>query len=177
MKITLGVAGSIAAYKAADIINRLKEEHQINVVMTNSATKFITPLTLEVLSQNKVSSNVFEAEDVTVSHVELGTKADLILVAPITANLIGKMAHGLADDMLSTILIAADPHKVIIAPAMNTKMYENKIVQENIKKLQNLGVKVIEPRVALLACNEYGQGALAKVEDIVKVVKEYHDIN
>lgn len=176
MKIVLGVSGSIAAYKAADIINRLKENHQINVVMTKSATEFITPMTLQTLSQNKVSVDTFDGEEPNVSHIDLALDADLILIAPATANIISKIRSGVCDDLLTTICVAAGPSKLVIAPAMNTHMYENPIIQENIEYLKTLGTKFIEPRVSLLACNEYGKGALATVETIVEYVNNY-DIN
>lgn len=176
MKILLGVSGSIAAYKAADIINRLKGEHQINVVMTKSATEFITPLTLQTLSQNKVFVSTFDADQANVSHIDLALDADMILIAPATANIISKIRGGICDDLLSTICVVANPSKLVIAPAMNTHMYENPIIQENIEYLKQKGAQFIEPRVSLLACNEYGKGALATVEAIVEYVNNY-DIN
>lgn len=176
MKILLGVSGSIAAYKAADIINRLKADNQIDVVMTESATEFITPLTLQTLSQNKVYVTTFDADLANVSHIDLATEADMVLIAPATANIISKIRHGICDDLLSTICVVAGPSKIVLAPAMNTHMYENPIISDNLTYLQNLGVEVIEPRESLLACNEYGKGALATVETIVEYVKDY-DIN
>lgn len=176
MKIVLGVTGSIAAYKAADIINRLKADHIINVVMTESATKFITPMTLQTLSQNKVSVTTFDEDEANVSHIDLALDADIILIAPATANIISKVKMGICDDLLSTICVVGGPSKIIFAPAMNTHMYENPIIQQNIEDLKNHGSKFIEPRVSLLACNEYGKGALATVETIVDYVNNY-DIN
>ncbi len=176
MKILLGVSGSIAAYKAADIINRLKAQHQINVVMTESATEFITPMTLQTLSQNKVFVTTFDADEANVSHIDLARDADIVLIAPATANIIAKVRSGIADDLLSTICVVAGPDKIVFAPAMNTHMYENPITQENIEYLQAKGSQIIEPRSSLLACNEYGKGALATVETIVDFVNNY-DIN
>lgn len=173
MKILLGVTGSIAAYKAADIINRLKDEHQINVVMTKSATEFITPMTLQTLAQNKVFITTFDADQANVSHIDLALNADLILIAPATANIISKVRSGIADDLLSTICVVAGPDKIVFAPAMNTHMYENPITQENIKYLRTLGSGFIEPRESMLACNQYGKGALATVETIVDYVNDY----
>ncbi len=173
MRIVLGVTGSIAAYKAADIINRLKGEHQINVVMTKSATEFITPLTLQTLSSNKVFVTTFDADEANVSHIDLATEADLILIAPATANIIAKIRHGICDDLLSTIAVVAGPSKLVFAPAMNTHMYENPITVANIEYLKQLGATEIEPRISLLACNEYGKGALATVETIVDFVNGY----
>lgn len=176
MKIVLGVTGSIAAYKAADIINRLKGEHQITVVMTGSATEFITPLTLQTLSQNKVFVTTFDSEEANVSHIDLALDADMILVAPATANIIAKIKNGVCDDLLSTICVVSGPGKVVIAPAMNTHMFENPITRANLQYLQTLGCHVIEPRESLLACNVYGKGALATTETIVDFVTNY-DIN
>ncbi len=173
MRIILGVTGSIAAYKAADIINRLKGDHEIHVVMTKSATEFITPMTMQTLSQNKVFTSTFDAEEANVSHIDLVTNADLILVAPATANIIAKMRSGICDDLLSTLLVVNGQKNVIMAPAMNTQMYENSITVENIEYLSERGVSFIEPRTSLLACNEYGKGALATVETIVDFVNEY----
>lgn len=176
MKILLGVSGSIAAYKAADIINRLKGDHQINVVMTESATEFITPMTLQTLSQNKVFVSTFDADEANVSHIDLARAADIVLIAPATANIISKIRFGICDDLLSTICVVSGPDKIVLAPAMNTHMYENPIIQENIEYLKNMGTQVIEPRSSLLACNDFGKGALATVETIVEFVNNY-DIN
>ncbi len=173
MKILLGVTGSIAAYKAADIINRLKGDHQINVVMTKSATEFITPLTLQTLSQNKVFVTTFDADEANVSHIDLAADADMILIAPATANCIAKLRGGICDDLLTTIAVVGGMRKTVIAPAMNTRMYENPITTENIEYLVDKGAQFIEPRVSLLACDEYGKGALATVETIVEYVNNY----
>lgn len=173
MKIILGVSGSIAAYKAADIINRLKSKHQITVVMTSAATEFITPLTLQTLSQNLVYTSTFDCESANISHIDLVQQADLILIAPATANIIAKVANGICDDLLSTMAVVSGTSKLVIAPAMNTAMYENPVTVENIAKLEQRGAEFIEPRVSLLACNEYGKGALAEVETIVDFVNQY----
>ncbi len=172
MKILLGVSGSIAAYKACDIINRLKGEHEITVVMTESATEFITKMTLQTLSQNKVYVSTFDAEDANVSHIDLALNADLILVAPATANIIAKATVGLCDDLLSTVLLVGGMKKTIFAPAMNTNMYENEITQANLTYLKMRGAQIIEPRESLLACNVHGKGALATVDTIVKFVND-----
>ena len=170
MNIVLGVTGSIAAYKAADIISRLKKlGHNIDVILTESGSKIITPLTLQTLSKNKVYMDMFE--EITpqeVKHISLAEKADLVLIAPATANIIGKIAHGIADDFLST---AANQAPIYIAPAMNTNMYENPIVQENIEKLKSLGYQFIEPKESMLACGTLGKGALADVDVIVDIVE------
>ena len=174
MKIGLGVTGSIAAYKAADIISRLKKlGHNIDVILTESGSKIITPLTLQTLSKNKVYMDMFE--EITpqeVKHISLAEKADLVLIAPATANIIGKIAHGIADDFLSTVVMAAaNQAPIYIAPAMNTNMYENPIVQENIEKLKSLGYQFIEPKESMLACGTLGKGALADVDVIVDIVE------
>ena len=174
MNIVLGVTGSIAAYKAADIISRLKKlGHNIDVILTESGSKIITPLTLQTLSKNKVYMDMFE--EITpkeVKHISLAEKADLMLIAPATANIIGKIANGIADDFLSTVVMAAaNTTPVYIAPAMNTNMYENPIIQANIEKLRSYGYRFIEPKESLLACGTVGKGALADVDDIIKVIE------
>ena len=174
MYIVLGVTGSISAYKAADIANRLhKDGHDVHVVMTDGAEEFITPLTLQTLSKNKVHADEFEEYDPTiVKHIDLAGNADVVLVAPATANVIGKIAHGIADNLLcAVVMAAANQAQVIIAPAMNTNMYENPIVQENIEKLKGLGYQFIEPKESHLACGTTGKGALADVDDIVKTTE------
>ena len=168
MNIVLGVTGSIAAYKAADIISRLKKlGHNIDVILTESGSKIITPLTLQTLSKNKVYMDMFE--EITpqeVKHISLAEKADLVLIAPATANIIGKIAHGIADDFLSTVVMAAaNQAPIYIAPAMNTNMYEN------IEKLKRLGYQFIEPKESMLACGTLGKGALADVDVIVDIVE------
>ena len=173
--IVLGVTGSIAAYKAADIVSGLtKHDIDVNVVMTKASTQFITPMTLQVLSKNKVYTDVFQEDCPSeVKHITLPQNADLILIAPATANIIGKMANGIADDMLSSLYLAAYDIPIIIAPAMNTRMYENPIVVENMKKLAEKGVKFIEPRESMLACGYLGKGALADVNEIINTVLEH----
>ena len=174
MNIVLGVTGSIAAYKAADIISRLKKlGHEVDVILTESGSRIITPITLQTLSKNKVYMDMFE--EITpkeVKHISLAEKADIMLIAPATANIIGKIANGIADDFLSTVVMAAaNTTPVYIAPAMNTNMYENPIVQANIEKLRSYGYRFIEPKESLLACGTVGKGALADVDDIIKVIE------
>ena len=174
MNIVLGVTGSISAYKAADIISKLKKHrHNIDVILTESGSKIITPLTLQTMSKNKVYTDMFE--EITpseVKHISLAKKADMLLIAPATANIIGKIANGIADDFLSTVVMAAGRNTpVYIAPAMNTNMYENPIVQANIEKLKSYGYRFIEPRESLLACGDVGRGALADVDEIVKIIE------
>lgn len=174
MNIVLGVTGSIAAYKAADIISRLKKlGHEVDVILTESGSRIITPITLQTLSKNKVYMDMFE--EITpkeVKHISLAEKADLLLIAPATASIIGKIANGIADDFLSTVVMAAaNTTPVYIAPAMNTNMYENPIVQANIEKLRSYGYRFIEPKESLLACGVVGKGALADVDDIIDVIE------
>ena len=174
MYIVLGVTGSISAYKAADIANRLhKDGHDVHVVMTEGGSQFITPLTLQTLSKNKVHIGEFEEyEPTVVKHIDLAGNVDLVLIAPATANVIGKIAGGIADDLLTAVVIAAYKQAPIyIAPAMNTNMYENPIVQENIEKLRGLGYHFIEPKESHLACGTTGKGALADVDTIIDTVE------
>lgn len=174
MNIVLGVTGSIAAYKAADITSSLtKRGHNIDVILTENGSKIITSITLQTLSKNKVYMDMFE--EITpkeVKHISLAEKADIVLIAPATANIIGKIAGGIADDFLSTVVMAAAPHTpVYIAPAMNTNMYENPIVQDNIDRLKRFGYHFIEPKESMLACGVLGKGALADVDDIVRIIE------
>lgn len=171
--ILLGVSGSISAYKSADLTSQLvKLGYNVDVVMTNNSTKFITPLTLQSLSKNPVHTDVMEEINADkINHIELAKKTDLFIVAPASANILAKLAHGLADDMLSTVALALEKDTPkFIAPAMNTHMYQNPITQQNIQLLKNVGFKEIEPREALLACGDFGRGALATVEDIVETI-------
>mgnify|MGYP003785965183 CR=1 FL=1 len=173
LNIVIGVTGGIACYKVCGIINYLKKEGaNIDVIMTKNATNFITPLTLETLSNNKVVVDMFENKtNYNVEHISLAKKADLLLVVPATANIIGKVANGIADDMLSTVIMATKA-KVVFAPAMNDAMYENKIVQDNIEKLKKYGYKFIEPDVGALACGYQAIGKLANKEKIIKTLKK-----
>lgn len=150
--IILGITGSIAAYKAADIANTLtKEGHSVHVIMTKAAMEFITPLTLQTLTKNKVHTDQFAPYIPSeVEHISLAQKADLFLVAPASADFIAKAAAGIADDMLTTVLLAARNIPILVAPAMNTAMYENPITQRNIKMLTEFGFQFIEPREAYL---------------------------
>lgn len=168
-EVLLGVTGSIAAYKAAELASLLvKREINVNVIMTQSATKFIAPLTFQSLTKNKVYSDMFEEVPYSdIRHISLAQRADCVVIAPATANIIGKIAAGIADDMLSTVIMAVRDKPVIICPAMNTAMYENRITQENIKKLQQYGYQFVEPKQARLACGDLGKGALADVDAIM----------
>lgn len=172
--ILLCVTGSIAAYKAAELASRfVKDGYNVDVIMTDSAQEFITPLTFQSLTKNRVYTSMFaEYEPDQVEHISLAKKADLCLVAPATANIIGKIASGIADDMATTVIMALEHAPVFICPAMNTKMYENPIVQKNIKDLEMLGYHFIEPKESRLACGDLGKGALADIEIIVQTVKD-----
>ncbi|MCR2042567.1 bifunctional phosphopantothenoylcysteine decarboxylase/phosphopantothenate--cysteine ligase CoaBC [Anaerosalibacter massiliensis] len=172
--ILVGVTGGIAAYKTADLVSKLKKlDANIQVIMTEAATEFVSPLTFQTLSQNFVYVDMFEEPKTwEVEHISLAEKADLILVAPATANTIGKIANGIADDMLSTVIMATEA-KVIFAPAMNSHMYSNPIVEENMNKLSNLGYEFIEPGSGLLACGTYGAGRMAEPLNIIEYVKGY----
>ena len=169
--IILGVTGSIAAYKAADIANTLtKEGHSVHVIMTKAGMEFITPLTMQTLTKNTDQFAPYVPSE--VEHISLAQKADLFLVAPASADFIAKAAAGIADDMLTTVLLATRNVPILVAPAMNTAMYENPITQRNIRTLSEFGVKMIEPREALLACGDLGKGALADTEDIISAVQK-----
>lgn len=172
-RVLLGVTGSIAAFKAASIASGLKKRGvEVHVVMTESSTHFITPLTMQIQSEQPVHLDVM-AEPVAgkINHIDLAQSCDLILIAPATANIIGKLAHGIGDDMLSTVCLAVPPEvPKMIAPAMNTKMYLQPVVQENIKKIAEYGYLEIKPVSQKLACGDVGIGALAPVEQIVEDV-------
>ncbi|RRF95958.1 MAG: bifunctional phosphopantothenoylcysteine decarboxylase/phosphopantothenate--cysteine ligase CoaBC [Lachnospiraceae bacterium] len=165
--IILGVTGSIAAYKAAEITSWAKKQHaDVNVIMTKNAQYFINPITFETLSGNKCLTDTFDRNfQYNVEHVELAKRADLFVVAPASADFIAKAANGIADDMLTTTFLASTCEKLIF-PAMNTRMYENPITQDNIAKLKRFGIKVIEPGAGYLACGDTGKGKLLPIEDI-----------
>lgn len=173
-EILLGVTGSIAAYKAADIANELtKRKLAVHTIMTTAATKFITPLTFQTLTRNKVYTDMFEEIYYPdVRHISLAQRADCCVIAPASADMIGKIAAGIADDMLTTVVMAIRDKPIIICPAMNTAMYENPITQGNIRKLKDLNYQFVEPKESLLACGDYGKGALAEVEIILDTVNK-----
>ncbi|MCM3784222.1 bifunctional phosphopantothenoylcysteine decarboxylase/phosphopantothenate--cysteine ligase CoaBC [Neobacillus mesonae] len=173
-KIVLGVSGGIAAYKAAALTSKLVQKGaEVHVIMTASAKEFITELTLQSLSRNPVYTDTFDERDASVvSHIHLADTADLILIAPATANVIAKMAHGLADDMLTTTLLATTA-PVMVAPAMNVHMYAHPAVVENMNTLYSRGVHFIEPGTGQLACGYVGKGRLEEPETIVSVVERF----
>ena len=173
--ILIGVTGSIAAYKAADLASRLMKQHaQVHVIMTKNAAEFIAPLTFETLTGRKCITDTFERNypsdsPVEVEHISLAKKADLVIVAPATANIIAKMAYGIADDMLSTTLLACTC-PVLVSPAMNTRMYEHPATQANLAVLKERGVKIIEPSSGHLACGDEGKGKLPEPAFLVDCI-------
>lgn len=172
-RIILAVSGSISAYKAADLTSRLKKKgYDVHVIMTEAAQAFITPLTLQVLSKNPVHTDVMEEKLAErINHIDLGKEADLFVVAPASANTIAKLAHGLADNMLTaTALALPSTTPKLIAPAMNTKMYENPLTKKNLDTLHDLGYQEILPKSGLLACGDTGLGALADIDDIIESI-------
>lgn len=159
--VVLGVTGSIAAYKIANLTSMLVKQHaDVYVLMTQNATNFINPITFETLTNHKTLVDTFDRNfNYNIEHVSLAKKADIVLVAPASANVIGKIANGIADDMLTTTVMACRCKK-LIAPAMNTRMFENPIVQDNIKKLEHYEMTVIQPEIGLLACKDTGAGKM-----------------
>ncbi|MBQ8354982.1 MAG: bifunctional phosphopantothenoylcysteine decarboxylase/phosphopantothenate--cysteine ligase CoaBC [Oscillospiraceae bacterium] len=169
--IVLAISGSIAAYKIANLASMLKKLHaDVQVLMTRNATNFINPITFETLTGNKCLVDTFDRNfQYSVEHVALAKRADVVLVAPASANVIGKIANGLADDMLTTTVMACKCHK-IISPAMNTQMFENPIVQDNLQKLQRFGYEVIQPAHGYLACGDTGAGKMPEPETLLQYI-------
>ena len=172
-KIILGITGGIAAYKAIELARLfIKSGASVWPVMTKASANFITPLTLQTITGNPVALDMFDlTEESRISHIELAEKADIVVVAPATANIIGKAASGIADDLLTTVIMATRA-PVLFAPAMNSNMYENKIVQTNIERLKKIGCSFIGPEEGELACGYEGRGRLAPIEDIVDAAEE-----
>lgn len=171
--VILGISGSIAAYKIASLASALVKQHcEVHVIMTKNATNFINPITFETLTGNKCLVDTFDRNfDFSVEHVSLAKKADAVMVAPATANVIAKMAHGLADDMLTTTILACQC-PIIVAPAMNTRMFHNSIVQDNIKLLKCYGMEVIDPATGYLACGDTGEGKMPEPELLLEYIKK-----
>ena len=163
--VVLGVTGSIAAYKIANLASMLVKQHaEVHVIMTNNATNFIHPTTFETLTNHKCLVDTFDRNfQFHVAHVNLAQQADVMLIAPASANVIGKLAHGIADDMLTTTAMACKA-PMLIAPAMNTNMYENPVVQDNLKILASYGKEIIEPASGMLACRDVGKGKMPEPE-------------
>jgi phosphopantothenoylcysteine decarboxylase/phosphopantothenate--cysteine ligase len=171
--VILGVTGCIAAYKACEIVSRLKKlEANVEVIMTEHAVQFVQPLSFETLSGNRVISDLFDRDfEFDVKHVSLAKKADIFVIAPATANTIGKIANGIADDMLTTTFMATKAPK-LVCPAMNTNMYDNEQVEANIAELKKKGCIILEPVMGRLACGDYGRGKMAEPIDIVRQIEE-----
>ncbi len=169
----LGLTGGIAIYKSANLLRRLVKDEgaDVTVVMTDSAQQFMTPLIFETFSDKPVLTGMWSGGKVTTRHIDLATESELILVSPATANIVAKTAHGIADDLLSTIILAAG-NKTVFALAMNVNMYENPITQANIAKLSELGYGFIEPEAGELACNTVGKGRLADETDIIRYIDQ-----
>ncbi len=170
--VLLGVSGGIAAYKSADLVSRLRKAGiRVFVVMTKNACEFVTPLTFQSMSENPVTVDTFQNPQYwEVEHIALAKKADLIVIAPATANVIAKLAHGLADDMLTTTVLASQA-PVLIAPAMNTQMYQAAVTQQNIETLKARGVQFIGPGGGFLACGDWGPGRMSEPQDIAQEVE------
>ena len=169
--VVLAVSGSIAAYKIASLASMLKKLHaDVQVLMTANATNFINPITFETLTGNKCLVDTFDRNfQYSVEHVALAKRADVVLIAPASANVIGKVANGIADDMLTTTVMACKCHK-IVSPAMNTQMFENPIVQDNLAKLRRFGYEVIEPATGYLACGDTGAGKMPEPETLLQYI-------
>ena len=173
--ITLGVTGGIAAYKAADLTSKLTSAGlTVHVVMTESATRLVSPRTFQTLSRQEVTTSLWDVADWKPEHVELGRISKLMVIAPCTANMIAKIAHGIADDALSTAVLA-NPAPLLLAPAMNPVMWQNPAVQENVETLRRRGVRLIGPCSGHVACGPDGVGRMAEVDEIVKKIFEILD--
>lgn len=170
--VVIGVTGGIAAYKALEVVSSLRKLNiNVDVVMTESSQKFVQPLSFQSLSQNPVITDMFmEPKAWEIAHISLAKKADLFAIIPATANIIGKLANGISDDFLSTTIMATTA-PVLIAPAMNTKMFGNPVVKENMAKLKRLGYHFTEPGAGRLACGDVGEGKLANVQDILEDIQ------
>ncbi len=174
-KIILGVSSSIAAYKACELVRSfVKAGHAVHCVLTENATRMVTPLTLETLSGNPVYTRTFADERRAMGHIELKDGASLLVVAPATANIIGKFANGIADDLLSTTFLSVDC-PVLIAPAMNPNMWKHPAVRENVTRLEKWGVRFVEPAEGMVACGDLGYGKLAEIETIYRVACDVLD--
>ena len=173
--ILLGISGSISAYKAADLTSQLRKKgHEVQIIMTKGAQAFITPLTLQSLSKRPVLTDVMvEPDPAEIAHIATGKWADLFILAPASANSLAKLANGFADDMLSATVLALDESlPKLVAPAMNTRMYQNPATQANLDRLASYGYRQISPKASLLACGDYGPGALADISVILSEIEE-----
>lgn len=174
MNILLGISGSIAAYRAADLANGLtKKGHAVRTVITRGGAAFITPLTIQTLTKQPVYTDVFCEDDPSaVQHIALAQWADIVLIAPASADIIARLASGIADDMLGTTMLAAWKKPRILCPAMNTDMYENPVTQRNLRILSELGFNIVGPKSDMLACGTVGRGAMADIADIAEAVQD-----
>ena len=171
-EVVLGITGSIGAYKAGDLVRLLKDAgYLVTCVMTQRSTQFIAPLTLQALSERKVYTDMFDLDSPQILHTTLADRARLVLVAPATANILGKFANGLADDLLSCLLLATRA-KILFAPAMNVHMWQHPTVQRNVTMLKRLGARFVGPDVGKLACGYEAIGHLAEAEEIVRAIKQ-----
>tara|TARA_B100000029_G_scaffold161115_1_gene157058 strand:+ start:128 stop:709 length:582 start_codon:yes stop_codon:yes gene_type:complete len=172
-KILLIICGGIAAYKSLELIRILKKEKAfVKTVLTKNANKFVTPLSVTSLSQEKVYSDLFDYKnEAEMDHISLSRWADLILIAPATANTISKLSYGMADDLASTIVLASNK-QVFLAPAMNVRMWEHPANKENLNKLIDFGYQIIGPEIGDMACGEYGEGKMTEPENIIKYIKK-----
>lgn len=171
-EVVLGITGSIAAYRAGDLVRHLRDAgYAVTCVMTQRSTKFLAPATLQALSERKVHTDLFDTEETHIAHTTLADRARIVVVAPATANIIGKFANGLADDLLSCILLATRA-KLLFAPAMNVHMWQHPTVQRNVTALKRLGVRFIGPDVGKLACGYEAIGHLADIDEIVRAAKQ-----
>jgi len=170
--VGIGISGGIAAYKIADLVSRLKKDDiDVIVMMTESATKFITPLTFKTLSGREVITDLWQdSQEWKVQHIGIAEELDLLVIAPATANIIAKMAHGIADDLISTVVLA-NTAPTLIVPAMNSNMYKNAVVQDNIRTLAKYGYEIMEPESGILACGSSGPGRLPEVDDLYQKIK------
>ncbi len=170
--VVLGVTGSIAAYKAADLTSKLAQEGvDVHVIMTASAQKLVCPQTFLTLSRNPVVTSLWDMPDWQPGHIALALRANLLVIAPATANILGKMAHGIADDALSTYFLSHTA-PVLVAPAMNPRMWANPAVQDNVKLLKKRGITFVGPDKGHVACGEQGPGRLAKLDDILEAIRK-----
>lgn len=171
--IVVGVTGGIACYKSVEIVNQLKKNgHDVHVIMTQSAQEFVTPLTFQTMSGNQVVTDMFDrVAKWDTKHIELAKLADVFVVVPATANMIGKICHGIADDMLSTTIMAASCPKLIF-PAMNTAMYNNPIVKDNLSRLEQFGYHVYGTAKGVLACGDLGEGKLLPWQEVVQHIED-----
>jgi len=175
--VIIGITGGIAAYKVCDLINLLhKEKANVKAIMTEASEEFITPITIQTLTNNPVYKNMFsDLPEGSVEHIQLANWCDIFAIVPATANTIGKIACGISDNLLTTVVLALPEEiPVIIAPAMNTNMWKNPIFQQNIEKLRGISEKYVfvKPKIGRLACGDIGEGALAEMEDVLSAIKK-----